>query len=409
MTTTDSPTSADLSRLALEMYQRSAHGAAVRSGELLPQARRVTRWLASVACAQTLLVFVVWQVLNSTHDGTPVLKVAALSSTVMAGLFWLLWLWSKESPLPPAIAALAIYPTLWWVTSAYTFASLVRTYGEEDAMARFHPDIASLIRLIIVFGLLRAVIAGVKHRRLSQRLASVPADAAMLPLEPMLLPADSQPRRLAGITTSLVFYFMLLYVILDIIATWGDNLLTPVMYQKLVMMEVIVILTWSIACWRDVYCPLARTINPLWYLAAIGGGCCTFAIAHGWMHLVRLWAELPSPDVVEMAGTHSWSMQLLLVAVTPAIVEEIAFRGVIFGAFMRSLKGWETVIVTALMFMVLHASVPAFPHLLLGGLLFGLLRLRTAVLVAAGRVHALHAQLPGPDDDIAMTRATIGA
>ncbi len=74
----------------------------------------------------------------------------------------------------------------------------------------------------------------------------------------------------------------------------------------------------------------------------------------------------------------------------PAIVEEIAFRGIIFAAFLRSLKGWETVIVTALMFMVLHADVPAFPHLLLCGMIFGLLRLRSGSWLPGVFMHFTH-------------------
>jgi len=393
MTTTDSPSAADLSQLALDLYQRSAFGTAVRASDLLTQARRVSRWLASMGVIQTMLVISIWHTVNSATVVFPVMKVMALSASVMAALFWLLWLWSKESPLPPVIAALTIYVTMWWVTAAYTWAALARQFGEDGANERFPPDFSTLVRWIVTIGLLRAVIAGAKHRKLSNQLANA-GDAPTLgsSIEPPQLPlaSDIQPRRIAGLASSMGLFFVLLYIILDFIALWGRGELTPSLYQRMVMVNAIIIITWSIACWRDVYRPLAKIINPLWYIGAIVGGGITLAISTGWLYVVRQWADLPTPDLSTMAMTDSPAMQILLIAVTPAIVEEVAFRGIIFGAFLRSLRGWETVVVSALMFMVLHAAVPSFPHLLVLGVILGVLRLKSGSWLPGVFLHFTH-------------------
>jgi membrane protease YdiL (CAAX protease family) len=104
---------------------------------------------------------------------------------------------------------------------------------------------------------------------------------------------------------------------------------------------------------------------------------------------VRDLAQL-TPDFTTETAADPWHMQMLLNVVNPAIIEEIAFRGIIFGALLRSLRGWETVVVTALMFMVLHLNVPTFPHLLLGGICFGVLRLKSGSWLPGVFMHFMH-------------------
>jgi membrane protease YdiL (CAAX protease family) len=81
---------------------------------------------------------------------------------------------------------------------------------------------------------------------------------------------------------------------------------------------------------------------------------------------------------------------VLFVAVQPAIFEELAFRGVIINALQRALSPFETVIVSALMFMILHLSFGRFPHTLALGLAAGFLRVRTKSLYPCMILHFSH-------------------
>lgn len=74
----------------------------------------------------------------------------------------------------------------------------------------------------------------------------------------------------------------------------------------------------------------------------------------------------------------------------PAVVEELAFRGVIQGALGRVLRMGEAVAVAALMFMILHLMPLSFPHLFLIGLAAGWLRARSGSLYPPMLLHFLH-------------------
>ena len=333
----------------------------------------------------------------SADGSSPAAKVGAGSAWLMALLFWALWRWSKSAPLPPTLAALVIYVTMGWATLAYEFAVVERLLGEDAALRYTRPNALSLLKLVIVVLLGRALYAGVKHRRLVEAASEAGATAAVsasgdsLKL-PMAVP-PAEPRRIAGVCSSLALYLALLYSICNITALWGSNELTPAVFAQLVEVNAVLVGVWSVACWRDVLRPLLHPVHPGWYLAAAPIGCATFAVAFCWLWAVRTWAgfptDAPAPSTGE-AEVYGWGMQLLLTAVSPAVVEELAFRGIIFGALRRTLGGWETVIVTALMFMVLHVSVASFPHLFVGGLLLGAIRLRTGSWLPGVFIHFTH-------------------
>ena len=74
----------------------------------------------------------------------------------------------------------------------------------------------------------------------------------------------------------------------------------------------------------------------------------------------------------------------------PAIFEELASRGVIFGALERVLAVREAIMVSALLFMIIHLAVLSFPHLLVLGLVLGYLRVRTGSLYPGMVLHFTH-------------------
>jgi uncharacterized protein len=83
---------------------------------------------------------------------------------------------------------------------------------------------------------------------------------------------------------------------------------------------------------------------------------------------------------------------LILVAVIGApIVEEIAFRGLLFGALIkRGVPAWLTVFLTALAFSVYHLEPERIPLLLATGIVLGEVRRRTGRTSAAIIAHMVN-------------------
>jgi hypothetical protein len=147
--------------------------------------------------------------------------------------------------------------TTWAASFTFTFAYLERKVGEQGAYAAMPLTPATLIRWGITIGLIRAVIAGVRHRKLTARLEQPRS------VTDQALPSLEQPRRrrLAGVATSILLYSLLLMMSFNMIVTWGDGSLTPSLFKGFVWADAIIVLAWSIASWRDVYRLLLRDIR----------------------------------------------------------------------------------------------------------------------------------------------------
>ncbi len=154
----------------------------------------------------------------------------------------------------------------------------------------------------------------------------------------------------------------------------------------------VVTLAWAAADRRPVLPPLATVPGPGWFAAAVGLSLVTVAIATGTIGGCRHLFPTPPeavPDPFRAAG-YGWGFVVLCTCVQPAVVEELAFRGVIFAGVGRVLSRSETVLVTALMFMILHLSPVRFPHTLALGLGTGYLRTRTRSLYPGMAMHFAH-------------------
>ena len=93
--------------------------------------------------------------------------------------------------------------------------------------------------------------------------------------------------------------------------------------------------------------------------------------------------------VVQSASRVEFGGMLLSLAVLPAVVEEVLFRGVVFAAFARdSLK--EAVLVSSLLFAAFHLDPTQMAGTVLLGLAFGLGRLCSGTVVAGVLAHALY-------------------
>jgi len=154
----------------------------------------------------------------------------------------------------------------------------------------------------------------------------------------------------------------------------------------------VVVLGWVLAVPGRVTPGLVRTGPAAWYPISAALGALTFAVASvtiGFLVAEFGMEELSYSDSF-LNGGYGWGMVILMICVQPAVIEELAFRGVVLDALGGLLGSRDAVIVSALMFMVLHVMVLSFLHLFLMGLALGYLRLRTKSLYPCMIAHFTH-------------------
>jgi membrane protease YdiL (CAAX protease family) len=142
-----------------------------------------------------------------------------------------------------------------------------------------------------------------------------------------------------------------------------------------------------------------RTLAPLLLLPRIPAGTAfqlvlvSLGVAlalSGYFMLLR-YMGVPMMDsalVYKKAAWPAWSMFITL-SVTPAIVEELAFRGIIQSSLSQVSSATEAWLIQAALFSVLHLSPIIFPSHFVMGLWFGWLRYRTESLYPGMLMHGL--------------------
>lgn len=99
---------------------------------------------------------------------------------------------------------------------------------------------------------------------------------------------------------------------------------------------------------------------------------------------------IPFERITDEMQRHHYALWQLLVlySLAPAIFEEAAFRGIIFGRLRLVLGEREGWLVQAAFFSVMHLSPVIFPTHFAMGLIFGWLRMRTGSLLPGMVLHA---------------------
>jgi membrane protease YdiL (CAAX protease family) len=208
-------------------------------------------------------------------------------------------------------------------------------------------------------------------------------------LAPSLIADDGSQRSIKG---ALALYFALLAVcVIGIIAGLAGA--SELRIDVFVSISIsVVVLAGALISWRGVLPLLARIPGPRWFLTAVGLSLVTIAVAfgviRGLQHLMHVPDVKMSTPYLE-AG-YGWGAVILAVCVQPAIFEELAFRGTVMSALSKALSPFETIMVSALMFMILHMAPARFPHTLALGLAAGYLRHRTASLYPCILLHFCH-------------------
>lgn len=99
---------------------------------------------------------------------------------------------------------------------------------------------------------------------------------------------------------------------------------------------------------------------------------------------------IPLERITDEMQRHDYSLWQLLVlcSLVPAVVEEVAFRGILFGRLRLVLGEREAWLVQAAFFSILHLSPVIFLTHFAMGLIFGWLRMRTGSLLPGMILHA---------------------
>ncbi|HYE20887.1 MAG TPA: type II CAAX endopeptidase family protein [Tepidisphaeraceae bacterium] len=154
----------------------------------------------------------------------------------------------------------------------------------------------------------------------------------------------------------------------------------------------VLVIAWAGCTARLVAGPLTTLGRLPWYPLAAGAAIATFALASTLVWAFSRLLDQPPGEMTNdlAAAGYGLPTMVLLIAVQPAVIEELAFRGVIFGALRRALNPGETIVVSAMMFTILHLSIASFPHLLVIGLALGYLRHRTGSIYPCVLLHFCH-------------------
>jgi len=211
--------------------------------------------------------------------------------------------------------------------------------------------------------------------------------------QPAVEASRTYERDRKSIFSSVVLYFSLLavsFVAVLIIAATGRGDSAYVEIGAEVVMSVITVI-WCVRE-RQLILPQLRPAGVRWYLLApvLAVGTFLFAVtAIEGMHRLFGLEKLGYLDSFRKAHL-GWFWIILSVCVQPGVIEELAFRGAILSSLGRALSSREAMFVSALMFGILHLSVPSMPHLFLIGVILAWLRYRSGSLLPGMLMHFTH-------------------
>ncbi len=120
--------------------------------------------------------------------------------------------------------------------------------------------------------------------------------------------------------------------------------------------------------------------------AALGAGVLLLA-AIGWLALLAV----DEPGLISrLRGELGLPLTLFVIAVAPAVLEEVMFRGVLQGRLLALMGTSAGLLTTAMAFALCHGAPAVLPIHLAGGLALGWLRLRTGTLLPGMFAHFLY-------------------
>jgi membrane protease YdiL (CAAX protease family) len=195
------------------------------------------------------------------------------------------------------------------------------------------------------------------------------------------------------VASSIWLYFLLLGSILLAMVLGLLEVLTDVQMEFMGTIGItLIVIIWVVKHYKLVLKELTHWDSGKWYVWAVLASVGTFGFATVYINFISGSLELEAYSYSEdfLVAGYGWFMVFLVVCVQPAIFEELAFRGVIFGSLKKVLNTREVILVTALMFMILHLNLIAFPFLFIIGLILGVLREKSQSLYPCILMHFTH-------------------
>lgn len=207
------------------------------------------------------------------------------------------------------------------------------------------------------------------------------------PVEPPR-PADGSIGR--GVASALALYFVLLLTLLVPLVVKPTDVLA--LLDKILIVDTVVVLIWALVH-RDDIGPLLRRVGTAsdWGLTLLAVPVTvTVALANVWLATEVL--GVPDVDLFQIYFDAGYSLPLVLVlmAVQPAVVEELAFRGIVMERLSALVEPKVALVIAAVLFASLHLAFLSIVFLIVLGLIAGWLRLRSGSLYPAIALHLLH-------------------
>ena len=97
-------------------------------------------------------------------------------------------------------------------------------------------------------------------------------------------------------------------------------------------------------------------------------------------------------DLGGLSPTNGWMyiLSVIFLAITPALCEELVFRGVILNGLRSRFNDYIAITLSALMFALMHSSLQQLVYPFLMGLIMGWIVVRTGSLVSSMLVHLIN-------------------
>jgi CAAX protease family protein len=185
----------------------------------------------------------------------------------------------------------------------------------------------------------------------------------------------------------LIFYFAYLSTIVPLFFLEPDNMVTGMVVVSVIdaFLALFFIPVLRIDL-RPLLKPGASTMK--WTLIGFSALWPLLALNLGYHHLLveTFGIEAPGLDALGM----SFGMALFVICIMPGIWEEVAFRGLVQGTLQRSLGVRGGIVLSAILFAIIHQNIISAPILLLMGLLLGWIRHRSGSLYPGMVVHFTH-------------------
>lgn len=123
--------------------------------------------ILAVAIIQTVVGILA--LVRSSHTlAQNTMLITTVASFVLAAMFWGLYSWSQSQPLPAAIVGLVIYGTTMGLSITFSLKRLAHGMAAKPGVSALG---ISWVDIMVIMALIRAVYAGVWHRRLLQQAA----------------------------------------------------------------------------------------------------------------------------------------------------------------------------------------------------------------------------------------------